>query len=88
MAIDEDGNLYVIVFSDPPLYPLMYKITQDSPPVISLIANLSSDSQGFSSVNYFFLDQGICYYKQALYVPRIRQLTKIDLKNENPGYKV
>jgi sugar lactone lactonase YvrE len=34
-------------------------------------------------LGHHFFNQGICYYKQSLYVPRNGQLTRIDLANNN-----
>lgn len=39
-----------------------------------MIADLTNDGQGG-----YFDDQGLCYFNNSLYVPRIGQLTKIDL---------
>jgi hypothetical protein len=85
ITIDEGDNLYVAVAPPYPYssygYPLIYRAGQGNPgpnPTLTLIANLSGDGQGHMGVY-----QGICYYNQALYVPRVGQLTKIDPANNN-----
>ena len=82
LTIDDDDNLYVAVtgpYQRPVLgYPIIYRVDQGFPPSLTLIANLSTDGQGLSN-RY----QGLCYFNKALYVPRMGQLTKIDLANNN-----
>jgi hypothetical protein len=71
MTIDENDNLYSITACFEYPDPHIYKVTQETPPKMSLIADLSNDGQGSS-----FGDQGICYFNQSLYVPRMGQLKK------------
>ena len=74
ITIDENDNIYVIA----PNKRVINKITfNGTAAVMEKIANLSTDGQSGS------YDQGICYFNNALYVPRWGQLTKIDLANNN-----
>jgi hypothetical protein len=82
LTIDEYDNLYVTIPPPSPHtapgYPLIYMINSVGTPSLTLIANLSNDGQG-----NFFDNQGICYFNRSLYVPRMGQLTKIDLADNN-----
>ena len=74
ITVDDQDNVYVIS----PYIRVVYKLefgTQN----VTMIADLSSEEQG----GYGGDDQGICYFNNSLYVPRMGMLTKIDLANGN-----
>ena len=74
ITVDDDDNLYVIS----PHQRVVIKVSIQGDSVrLDEIADLSTDGQLGQ------LDQGICYFNNALYVPRWGQLTKIDLANGN-----
>ena len=81
ITIDENDNLYVILpaSSTNTRYPLVYSINPNNKDQqLTLVANLSTDGNGNR-----FGEQGICYFNKTLYVPRVGQVTKIDLANGN-----
>ena len=78
IVIDEMDVIYVILGQDPAA-PKIYRVNQTSTVVtLSLIADLTNDNLSNSQD-----DQGMCYFNNSLYVPRMGQLTKIDLANNN-----
>ena len=75
MAIDENDIIYVATGKKSTRSVYAINATDGS---LKLIYAFYNDGLG-----EYYADQGICYFGGSLYLPRMTQITKIDLRNGN-----